>query len=367
MKSERIVRGWALSSPAMRIGLVRRGHSATGGAEAYLTRLADGLAHAGHVPVLIGSDDWPSDRWANGEIVRVAGRSPTAFARGVEGVRDGVDMLLSLERISGCDVFRAGDGVHRAWLERRAEFEPAWKRWARCLNPKHAALERLESRVLDPDRTRRVIVNSEMVRDEIRRHSNFPSDRISLVRNGVDPAAPLPEARERLRAEWNVADGEMVALFIGSGWERKGLRFAVEAIKQLPSGTLVVAGRGDPRGLEGPGVRFLGPVAGVADLLAAADVFVLPTIYDPSSNACLEALAAGLPVITTNANGFAEILTENVHGSTVRVGDVDGIFRALHYWSDPGRRETARTACRERGAEFPVARNVAETIKVLSF
>lgn len=350
----------------MRIGLVRRGYSATGGAEAYLVRLAEGLARAGHVPILIGSADWPTERWPNREMIRVAGRTPTAFAREVEAARGSVDFLMSLERILGCDVFRAGDGVHQAWLERRAEFEPAWKRWTRPLNPKHAALEHLEAHVLDPNRTRRVIVNSEMVRAEIRRHHNFPPDRITLVRNGVDPTPPTPGARERLRTEWGMDDQEMVALFVGSGWERKGLRFAVEAVKQLPAGTLVVAGRGDRRGLESPRVRFLGPVAGVADLLAAADVFVLPTIYDPSSNACLEALAAGLPVITTNANGFAEIMEENVHGSTVRVGDVDGIFRVLHYWADPGRREAARAICRDRGAEFSVARNVAETIAVLS-
>ncbi len=331
-----------------------------------MLRLADGLAKNGHVPVLIGSKDWPADHWPNREVVRVAGNSPFAFARGVERVRPAVDRILSLERISGCDVFRAGDGVHQAWLERRAEFEPAWKRWTRRLNPKHAALKRLEARVLDPNQTRQVIVNSEMVRDEIRHHYDFPTDRITLVRNGVNPSTPNPGARERLRAEWGADDHEMVGLFVGSGWERKGLRFAVEATMQLPKGMLVVAGRGDRRGLEGPRVRFLGPVNSVADLLAAADVFVLPTIYDPSSNACLEALAAGLPVITTNANGFAEILTENVHGSTVRVGDVDGIFRALNYWSDLGRRKAARETCRTRGAEFSVARNVTETIEVLS-
>ncbi|MGC1479579.1 MAG: glycosyltransferase family 4 protein, partial [Chthoniobacterales bacterium] len=128
---------------------------------------------------------------------------------------------------------------------------------------------------------------------------------------------------------------------------------------------LVVAGRGDPRGMEGPQVKFLGPVRQVADVLAAGDVFVLPTLYDPSSNACLEALAAGLPVITTNANGAGEILKENVHGSTVRVGDPDGLYRALFYWSDFGRRADAREACRALAAEFPVARNVSETLAVL--
>ncbi len=349
----------------MRVGLVRRGYSATGGAESYLIRLAVGLAAAGHVPVLIGSEDWPADRWPNTEIVRVGGRSPMAFARGVQRADAGCEVVLSLERILGCDVYRAGDGVHRAWLERRAEFESGWRRLGRVFNGKHRALAALEARVLDPGRTRVVIANSEMVRSEIRRTYSFPEDRIVVVRNGIDPVAVSAGARARLRAEWGVGDGELVVLFVGSGWERKGLRCAVEAARQLAGATLVVAGKGDSRGLEGPRVRFLGPVADVASLHAAADVFVLPTIYDPASNACLEALAGGLPVVTTNANGAAEIMTENVHGSTVRVGDVDGIYRALFYWSDAGRRAAARVDCRALAAEWPVARNVAETLRVL--
>ncbi len=350
----------------MRIGLVRRGYSATGGAEAYLVRLAGGLVAAGHVPVLVGSADWPADRWPNGEVICVAENGPIAFARGVERVVAGCDLVLSLERVFGCDVYRAGDGVHRAWLERRAEFEPRWRRWGRVFNRKHRELERLEASVLDPGKARVVIANSEMVRDEIRRAYGFPAERIVVVRNGVDVREVPAGARERLRAEWGLEAGELVVLFVGSGWERKGLRFAVDAMGQLPGATLVVAGKGDSRGLESGRVKFLGPVADVASLHAAADVFVLPTVYDPSSNACLEALAAGLPVVTTNANGFAEIMAENVHGSTVRVGDVDGVYRALFYWSDAGRREAAREKCRALGAEWSVARNVEETVAVLA-
>ncbi len=350
----------------MKVGLVRRGYSATGGAEAYLVRLAEGLAGAGHVPVLIGTADWPADRWPNGDVLRVAGRSPMAFARGVERTEAECDLVMSLERVLGCDVYRAGDGVHRAWLERRAEFEPGWRRWGRVFNRKHRELERLEARVLDPGRTRVVIANSEMVRDEIRRAYGFPEERVVVVRNGVDAVAAPAGARERLRAKWGFDEKEMVVLFVGSGWERKGLKFAVRAMGQLPGATLLVAGRGVSNGMEGKRVKFLGPATDVASLHAAADVFVLPTIYDPSSNACLEALSAGLPVVTTNANGFAEIIKENVHGSTVRVGDVDGIYRALFYWSDSGRREVAREKCRSLGSEYSVARNVSETLRVLN-
>jgi UDP-glucose:(heptosyl)LPS alpha-1,3-glucosyltransferase len=346
----------------MKIGFVRRGYSPTGGAEAYLRRLATGVMAEGHAPVLIGSPEWPEEAWPGEFVVRVPGRSPLAFARGVARAAEGCDVVFSLERIFGCDVYRAGDGVHAAWLERRAKFEPAWRRWTRALNGKHRELLRLEAEVFSPERTRLVIANSRMVRDEIVARYDFPTDRIEIVPNGYDAPAVAADARERRRTELGIGAGEFVALFAGSGWDRKGLRFAVEAVRGMAGMTLLVAGKGDARGLEAPNVRFLGPRKELAEDFTAADVFVLPTIYDPFSNACLEALAAGLPVITTTANGFAEIITEGVHGSAVEPGDVAGIRRALEFWRMRG----GAAECRALAAGYSVAENTRRTLAAMA-
>src|SRR5258708_4364884 len=117
------------ANPSMKLGLVRRGYSATGGAEAYLLRLAAELARRGHA----------------------------------------LDLLVSLERVWSCDLYRAGDGVHAAWLERRAAFEPAWRGFLRHFNPKHRELLELE-RALLTGGARRIIANSEMVKLEITAH-----------------------------------------------------------------------------------------------------------------------------------------------------------------------------------------------------
>src|SRR5207247_6286032 len=121
------------------IGFVRRGYSHTGGAEAYLKRLARGVVERGHEAKLFATTDWPREEWPFGPIVPVAVRSPIAFADEVEKLRsaDGSDVLMSLERIWNCDVYRAGDGVHRAWLARRRKFELPLERFIRGLNPKH--------------------------------------------------------------------------------------------------------------------------------------------------------------------------------------------------------------------------------------
>ncbi len=348
----------------MKIGFVRRGFSPTGGAEAYLRRLAAGVRAVGHGAVLIGSPEWPEGAWPGCDVVRVAGRSPMGFARGVERAAGGCDVVFSLERVLRCDVYRAGDGVHAAWLERRGGLEPRWRRWVRGWQGKHRELLELEAAVFSPERTGWVIVNSEMVRGEIVGRYGFPAERIVLVRNGYDaPGVPVAGTRERRRAELGLAAGEFVALFAGSGWERKGLRCAVEAVRGLGGATLVVAGRGKARGLGGPNVRFVGPRRDLQADFAAADVFVLPTIYDPFSNACLEALAAGLPVVTTTANGFAEIITEGVHGSVVAPGDVAGVRAALESWR--GRREGAEAGCRELAAGYSVAENARRSLEVI--
>lgn len=354
----------------MRIGLVRRGYSETGGAEAYLRRFAEAATAAENECVLFTGAKWPQERW-NGQIVRVPAGSPRAFARGVEKVRrrELIDVLFSLDRIAGCDVYRAGDGVHAAWLARRAKFEPKWKAWLRGLSPKHRELLALEHELFGPNGARRVIANSKFVRKEITRHFGFPESRIDVIYNGLPPLRIDDGARAAVRAELRIDEEEYVALFAGSGWERKGLRFVVEALRRLgpDAPLLLVAGKGDVKSVPAhPRVRHLGPRGDVPRLLAAADVFVLPTIYDPFSNACLEAMAASVPVITSRANGFAEIIDANVEGDLLpRPDDIDALVFSLCAWADPMRRENVRARLIAKAAEFSIERNLRETLAVL--
>jgi UDP-glucose:(heptosyl)LPS alpha-1,3-glucosyltransferase len=349
----------------MKIALVRRGWSASGGAEAYLRRLAAGLQDRGHVPVLIGSPEWPEDQWVNSDIRRVQAQSPQSFAGGARLAAAGCDLVFSMERIGACDIYRAGDGVHAAWQERRAVFEPSWKRWTRWMNQKNSQLLRLEKQTLGASGARLIIANSRMVRDEIT--SAFPGSeaRIHVIPNGIPAVLPISLEREQRRRDLGVLPEETVFLFAGSGWERKGLRFAAEAVHGIPGARLIVAGRGRLRGGVPPEVQLLGPVKQMETIYAAADVFVLPTIYDPFSNACLEALAHGLPVITTVANGCSEILTPDVHGTVVPVGDIRNLREAMIFWTDAGKRAVARSACRELAGTYSMDENIRRTLEVI--
>src|SRR6266496_103586 len=97
------------------IGFVRRGYSQTGGAEAYLKRLARGVVDAGQDAQLITTKDWPQTEWPFGALCRLRSGSVMGFANDLKQVQPQIrcDVLMSLERVWNCDVYRAGDGVHR--------------------------------------------------------------------------------------------------------------------------------------------------------------------------------------------------------------------------------------------------------------
>ncbi|MEO8352261.1 MAG: glycosyltransferase family 4 protein [Chthoniobacteraceae bacterium] len=361
-----------MRSNHLTIGFVRRGFSSSGGAESYLKRLAAGVVEQGHRVRLYASAEWPADEWTFGPITRVEGKSATAFAdeMGKLASQPVCDVLMSLERIWRCDIYRAGDGVHHAWLERRAAVGGRFQRLSLAVNRKHSATLALEKSLFADGGAGRVIANSKMVKDEIVRFYGFPADKIDVVPNGVPVSAfrPNEESRARMRETLGLKSEDVAVLFAGSGWERKGLRFAIEAMeKSEKEMRLLVAGRGDRRKFKSPRVQFLDVVQDMPALYGAADIFLLPTIYDPFSNACLEALAAGLPVVTTRANGFSEIITTGVHGAVLDdPRNTGAICEALLFWSDNARREEARGRNLDLAARFDISANVSETLAILT-
>jgi UDP-glucose:(heptosyl)LPS alpha-1,3-glucosyltransferase len=361
-----------MSQEKLTIGFVRRGYSATGGAEAYLKRLGGGIVSLGHQGQLFTTNDWPPHEWPFGPITHLGSRSTIAFADELEQLRGQIrcDVLMSLERVWRCDIYRAGDGVHSSWLARRRKFELPLERFVLGLNRKHHHILQLEEALFAKRGAERVIVNSQMVKTEIVDLYRYPAAKIDIVRNGVplDQFRFDPGLREKSRANLKLKPDQLALLFAGSGWERKGLRFAIMAMAMCRDRKmrLLVAGRGNQRVYKSKRVQFLGEVADLAEIYAAADIFILPTIYDPSSNACLEALASGLPVITTRANGFSEIVEDGVHGSIVDLAnDVASLRDAIRFWSDDSRRSAAKATNATHASQFDISKNVEKTLAIL--
>jgi UDP-glucose:(heptosyl)LPS alpha-1,3-glucosyltransferase len=361
-----------MSNSRLTVCFARRGYSVSGGAEAYLKRLGEGVAEHGYRTKLFTTGDWPSDDRSFNQIVRLGAESPFGFASELEKLRQDSrdEVLVSLERVCRCDIYRAGDGVHQAWLNRREQYEPSWRTWARGFNRKHRDLIRLETSLLQERGAERVIANSRMVKDEIVELYNFRRDMIEVVPNGI----PLEQfrfdasARAKARQELEVGTEDIVLLFAGTGWERKGLRFAIEAMEACDDLKLrlFVVGRGNNARYRSAQVRFFGELPDLQPVYAAADIFILPTVYDPFSNACLEALASGLPVITTRANGFCEVMEDRIHGSIVdKPDEIEDLRNAIQAWADPTRRQVARPSILKRAAQFDISRNVERTLQLV--
>jgi UDP-glucose:(heptosyl)LPS alpha-1,3-glucosyltransferase len=354
----------------MKIALVRRGFSRTGGAESYLKRLGRALTDAGHQARLYSTQDWPSVEWPYGPLVHLSASSPHRFAIAMEKARRPDEILFSLDRILQCDCYRAGDGLHKVWLARRVAHEPGWRAFFRFANHKHTELLELERTLFEKGGARHVIANSHMIQREIIDEFGYPGENITVIYNGLPdiPFKRKPRSRDEVRRECGLRENDVGLLFAGSGWDRKGLKYAIQAVERISNQNvrLLVAGTGKKHNYRSSKVRFLGPVIDMQSLFLAADIFILPTVYDPFSNACLEALSLGLPVITTAANGFAEIIVSGIHGEVIdRADNVAALQQAIEKWLDPTLRDSAGKQCAEIARTYTMQRNVEQTLEVL--
>jgi UDP-glucose:(heptosyl)LPS alpha-1,3-glucosyltransferase len=331
----------------MRLALIRRQFSATGGAELYLQRLLAALLAAGHETHLFAEKWQGQTKDVQFHAVHVDGsraERPLRFAEEVSKALQltSFDCVFSLERTLRQDVYRAGDGLHRVWLERRRQFAPWWKRPFTGLGAFHRNMLALEAQTFDPENTKHIIVNSEMVHDEIARHfPNFPHERIHLVRNGVDVKRFQSTDRKAARRRFGLKDDNFVLLFVGSGWERKGLPWLLQymhARSDDPSLKLLVVTRDRMRGRIPPNVILTGPLGNVETAYAAADVLTFLPIYEPCSNVVTEALAAGIPAITTHFNGAFELIDSGVNGHVLDdPTDFAAFGQCLNHWRIRGR------------------------------
>jgi UDP-glucose:(heptosyl)LPS alpha-1,3-glucosyltransferase len=337
-----------------RIAFLRRRFSPTGGAERYLLRLASGLATQGH-RITLYCEDWSPRENPFQDVRKIDSDSPVTYARKVmaQPMRDRHDIVFSLERVPGCDLYRAGDGLHADWLAYRQAFHPVKGRIRTLLRAKNRELCRLEARVFAPDGVRRVICNSNFVADQIIKRFDFPADRIDVIYNGVPYQQFSMGDRALGRRALQLKPDDYVVLLVGAGAERKGHAIAREAMQRIKKkyAQLVI--------IDSP------PSVAMPHVYAAADVFLLPTLYDPFANVTLEALAAGLPVITSAQNGASEIMENEKNGFILPRADDDKLLvHILDHLAEPANRERFRQPAQALAKQFDLARNLNETLAV---
>lgn len=244
--------------------------------------------------------------------------------------------------------------VHYCHAAYRAKVGRRLDREGQILRRLNTALHRLVAEIAErwvyrPERAARLAAVSVGVANELRAH--FPGVDVVVVPNGVDLERfqPNSETRRVLRSETATPDDELVALFVGGDWSRKGLEVAIRSIG-LARGVgmhvaLWVVGAGDERRFgalaESCGVadavRFFGRRMDTQRFFAAADLCLLPSSYETFSLVAYEAAASGLPVIGTDVSGVAELIRDGGGGVLVDATP-PSVLAALRSLEDQDRR-----------------------------
>jgi glycosyltransferase involved in cell wall biosynthesis/GT2 family glycosyltransferase len=215
---------------------------------------------------------------------------------------------------------------------------------------------------------------SQGVVDEL--HGHYPGVPTCVTGNGVDHDrfAPDGEIRLRVRGEMGAADSTCVTLFVGGDWDRKGLAVAIEGVARARERgapvMLWVVGPGDrPRFQElaarlriTDDVRFLGHRGDTENFYRAADVFLLPTLYETFCIAGFEAAAASLALVVTRVHGVSDLVADDVAGISVE-RNPDSVGAALHRLAgDAELRAAMGAAGRRRASAHTWSRSAASVL-----
>lgn len=349
-----------MNGSALNITMGVRYFEPRGGAEKFSLRLARHLADRGHsVRVVCFSGQpmagvrldllpWPRAcgrarrDWATGEAIAAALVADHA-----------ADVRWGEQKTWHADVIRPGGGSEAEFWRLRAAERPWGPLAALCSRKRRYDLD-AERRGYTDAALRAVVVNSAMVRGHLLRDHPGLAGRIHVVHNGNDLRPPDPGARAQwrreVRAEHGIPEQATLALLLGNGFPRKGLGEAIAAVARARGRTaptdlwLLAVGRGRApafaaqarRAGVGDRVVIRDATRDVARLYAAADVFILPSHFDPFANVTIEALGMGLPVITTRTNGGSEVVTPDGDGWVVDTpADIAGLADALRAACDP--------------------------------
>lgn len=371
----------------MKIALVVESLDAQrGGVEQWTSQFAVALVEAGH-EVHAVAHHVPTDLRRRGIVAHPIPATPTRLARG-EAIaellrRQSFDVIHDMGIGWYADVLQPHGGSWIASFSGKLAWLPPWRRAVkerlRGWLPRYrdfAAVAERQYRRGGPH----VVALSRMVAHDLARFHQVEPERISVVYNGVDTRRFTPDDRPRYRAavrrQLAIVDGDVLLLLVAQNLRLKGLPALLEATSRLrrsglPVRLLVVGGRrlhGWARraaGRAAGAVRFVGSVRDPRPFYAAADLYVHPTWYDPCSLVVLEALACGLPVITSERNGVAELIGEGRQGSIMQSpGNVDELVTRLRRLIELDDRSPLEHAARQLALEHSFERNVTQLLDV---
>ena len=337
-----------------KIHLIREKHTPFGGAENYLSRLSSALQERG-VDCEVLNSPFPSflPSWMRMFLF------DKFLCRNKKN-----KFYFSLERISCSDVYRAGDGVHRVFIDKTGK---------KSFNPLHTVIKYFEKKCFSSAKT--IIANSQMVKTEIIQTYDINPKKISVIYNGIPTEnCNYLNSYKKIREEFSCINSKKIILFVGSGFHRKGVNSFLKIISFLKNKEVIAFVIGHDKnlkkyinfarnlGLENT-VNFIGPRKDVNDFYCISDFVVLPSLYDPFSNVTLEAMNFGNVVFTSNGNGASEILDNEYifhQGSEAEISSKISILL-----EDNTKLNSLKTQNINLARKYPIERNMEQTLNLI--
>jgi UDP-glucose:(heptosyl)LPS alpha-1,3-glucosyltransferase len=358
------------------VTIVAHDVGSVGGMERVLAELAVGLAASGHeVTVIARTCVLPAGSGVSFRRVRGPRRPlivahPWFMLAGSLAVRR---WRRGIVQATGAIVLNRVDVIAVHYCHQVGPVSPSS---ANVLFKLHATaagyLKRITERICyRPRNASEFVCVSEGVAAEMREHFPAIAERVLTIYNGVDtdvfaPGARAQDARE-LRERLGIDEDHLVAAFVGSEWQRKGLAELMRALASSAGWELVVAGGGDRQRYQeladslgiGDAVHWLGVTPDVQLVYALADAFVLPSSYETFSLVSFEAASSGLPVLATPVSGVRELIEDGRNGFQISRDPREIARRLEQLAADPALRLAMGRAARESALRFSWRQMVA--------
>jgi UDP-glucose:(heptosyl)LPS alpha-1,3-glucosyltransferase len=366
----------------VKVAIVRKNFSPKGGGgERYSVDLARALIDLGHEVHVFASRYQPVKGVAFHSVevpLKPFGLQSMVFARNARLAlsRNEFDIVNGLSQIYPQDVYRVGDGIHKHWLD--VHPGNSFTRLYNTISPRHRLILNIERKIFTPGNYKRIVAISNLCKQHAITYYNVPPNLIDVIYCGVNFGifnSSVRKEGELLRKNLGIDRKAIVVLFVGMNFARKGLASLLRAVSQLRDKKkyrILIVGKGNiaryvklarKLGLDGIAI-FCGFQDNMPSFYGCADVFVLPSYYEPLGNACLEAMACGLPVIATRETGASELIS---HGRSGFVMDNPENTLALATWLEVLQdREVLRSMgsiAQEQVTSLTVERNAKETVR----
>ncbi|QDU81215.1 Lipopolysaccharide core biosynthesis protein RfaG [Polystyrenella longa] len=370
----------------MHIALVKGRYSLRhGGSERYCVNLSRQLKKRGHDVSVIGHtiDEELQDEVEFIPVRRNMMMSSTknrSFAEncGKEVKKRKFDLVYGIGRAFGLDAVRVTERLQSHWL--RVNYKPQWRYQMQTWNPRHRTLVEMERQIYQSSDTKRIITQSQLDRRLVMENYGISEEKIRIVYNGVDLGQfnlAQRDSRDEIREELALSSDQKLMVFASMDFPGKGLRYIIESLSRMQEDNVVLAvlGKGPIPQYQAIAkefhvqerVQFLGRRSDIQRFYGAGDLFILPTAYEPFPNVNLEAMACGLPVLTTSTSGGADIIREQENGYLISAIDaVEEMIELLdtHFKKSDSELDAMRANCWATAEQMPIEKNVERTLEV---